>query len=73
MSTATGRTARLLLNLLLLQEGYPAAIIRPEDRREYLNSLEKAQTLGEKEEYYAFMLEAIERSIDMYLEALGTK
>lgn len=65
-----GRTARLLMNLLLMQAGYPPAIIRKEDRNAYINSLEKAQTKNETEDYYNLMLEAIDRSLDIYLEAL---
>ena len=35
-----GRTVRLLMNLLLMQEGYPPAIIRPEqDFLKYMNML----------------------------------
>ena len=34
-----GRAARLLMNLALLQAGYPIAVIPPVLRREYLNSL----------------------------------
>ncbi len=37
-----GRTARLLMNLVLLQEGYNIAIIPPITRREYIDSLEEA-------------------------------
>ncbi|MDE3046270.1 MAG: Fic family protein [Verrucomicrobiota bacterium] len=37
-----GRTARLLMNLLLLKEGYNIAIIPPVTRREYIDSLERA-------------------------------
>ncbi|MBS0615597.1 MAG: Fic family protein [Verrucomicrobia bacterium] len=37
-----GRTARLLMNLILLQEGYNLAIIPPILRREYIDSLEEA-------------------------------
>ncbi len=65
-----GRTARLLMNLLLIQKDYPPAIIRPEDRREYLNALEQGQTAGEMGEYYNVVLNAIERSLDTYLEAM---
>lgn len=65
-----GRTARLLLNLLLMQAGYPAAIIRKEDRNTYINSLEKAQTKNDLTVYYNLMLEAIDRSLDIYLEAV---
>lgn len=38
-----GRTARLLMNLLLLRAGYPPIAIRPEDRIAYLNALQQAQ------------------------------
>jgi Fic family protein len=37
-----GRTARLLMNLLLLQEGYNISIIPPITRREYIDALEEA-------------------------------
>lgn len=37
-----GRTARLLMNLILLQEGYPISIIPPIARSEYIDSLEQA-------------------------------
>lgn len=37
-----GRTARLLMNLILLQESYNIAIIPPIVRGEYIESLEKA-------------------------------
>ena len=37
-----GRVARLLMNLVLLQEGYNIAIIPPVLRRDYIDGLEKA-------------------------------
>ena len=39
-----GRTARLLMNLALLQTGYVITIIPPVLRSEYINALKKAQT-----------------------------
>lgn len=39
-----GRAARLLMNLILLQEGYQITIIPPIMRREYIESLELAHT-----------------------------
>ncbi len=39
-----GRVARLLMNLILLQENYNIAIIPPAVRGEYIDSLEKAHT-----------------------------
>ncbi len=39
-----GRVARLLMNLILMQDGFNIAIIPPITRREYIDSLEKAHT-----------------------------
>ncbi len=68
-----GRTARLLMNLLLMQVGYPPAIVRKEDRSMYINSLEKGQTKNDLSYYYDLMFEAIDRSLDIYLEAIEPK
>ena len=65
-----GRTARLLMNLLLMQSDYPSAIVRKEDRSEHINSLEKGQTKNDITDYYNLMLEAVDRSLDIYLEAV---
>lgn len=68
-----GRTARLLMNLLLMQEGYPPALIRKEDRRRYINSIEQRQLGGSLQDYYEVIFEAVERSLDIYLEAFEPK
>ncbi len=68
-----GRTARLLMNLLLMQVGYPPAIIRKEERKQYIASIEKAQLGGSLADYYSLMYEAVNRSLDIYLEALEGK
>lgn len=39
-----GRTARLLMNLILLQHGYNIAVIPPVLRKEYIDCLEEAHT-----------------------------
>jgi len=66
-----GRTARLLMNLLLMQDGYPPALIRKEDRRAYINSIEHAQRGGSINDFYKLIYEAVGRSLDIYLEALN--
>ena len=66
-----GRTARLLMNLILLQNGYPPALIRKRDRVPYLSSLEKAQLGGAKEDYYAIIAKGVSRSFDIYFKALS--
>ncbi len=63
-----GRTARLLMNLLLLQEGYPPAIIDPKNRSQYIDSLSTAQLEKDEEPFNLFILEAVARSLDRYLE-----
>lgn len=69
-SDGNGRTSRLLMNLILIQAGFPPAIIRKEDRIAYINSLEKAQTGGDMTDFYQVIYDAVDRSLDIYLEAL---
>jgi Fic family protein len=64
-----GRTARLLMNLLLMRKGYPPAFIRTKERLAYLNGLEKAQILGKLEDYEKLMFKVMDRSLDIYLKA----
>ncbi len=68
-----GRTARLLMNLILMQHGYPPALIRARDRLKYIQSLETAQLGGSKEAFYGIIREAVERSLDIYLNAATGK
>jgi Fic family protein len=62
-----GRTARLLMNLLLLQQNYPLVIIDVKDRATYISVIQKALQ-GETNDYYNFMYAAIEHSLDEYLK-----
>jgi len=65
-----GRTARLLMNLLLMREGYPPAIIRVGDRPAYYDALDAAH--GEDlEPFVRLVAEAAERSLDIWLAAAG--
>ncbi len=70
-SDGNGRTARLLMNLLLLKAGYPPVIIGPEDRTQYIESLEAAQAGGGRELYEEFMYGRLEASLDKHLEFVG--
>jgi len=65
-----GRTARLLMNMILLMEGYPAAIIRKRDRLAYIGSLEKAQLGGSKNDFLKIIQTAVDRSLNIYLKAM---
>jgi len=64
-----GRTARLLMNFILLCHGYPPAIIRKSERGKYLDALEKAQTGGSLDDYLQLIYRAVGRSLEIYLEA----
>ncbi len=68
-----GRTARLLMNLIMLINGYPVAIIRNEDRTGYLEAVNLGQTKGDLEMFYAVIEEAEERSLEAYLSAVKGK
>ncbi len=65
-----GRTARLAMNLLLMQQGYPLVIILKNDRKKYYDVLEKADA-GKKEHLIKFIAQAIEKSLNIYLKAIG--
>lgn len=64
-----GRTGRLLMNLLLMQNGYPPIIIRPKDRLLYIQTLEKAQLSMGLTDYEDFMYRAMVRSLNIYLKS----
>lgn len=64
-----GRAGRLLMNLALLQAGYPPAIIPPILRREYLVSLDKTHK-GDDRAFISFISGACYESAKEYLRLL---
>ncbi len=65
-----GRVARLLMNLILIRDGYPPAIILNNDRKKYYRAL----NLADRDEFQLFFKlvgQAVERSLDIYLRAFG--
>lgn len=65
-----GRTARLLFNLLLMKEGFPPAIILKNDRKKYYDALNFANN-GNYSKLVLLILQALERSLDIYLGSLN--
>lgn len=61
-----GRIGRLLFNLILMQAGYPPAIILKNDRKKYYDALQKANQ-GDYGKLVLLVLQAVERSLDIYL------
>jgi Fic family protein len=63
-----GRTVRLAMNLLLMRSGYPPAIILKNDRKKYYDALNQANN-GSYKKLLLLMVQALERSLDIYLSA----
>lgn len=67
----TGRTARLLMNLLLIRSGNPPVAVRPEDRKRYLDVLEHASLHDDTQPFHEFLCHRLEATLDEYLELLS--
>lgn len=67
-----GRTARLLLNLILMQNGYPPIILKadPQDRLEYYTSLEKASIENDSEPFIELIIKCTEQSLKRYISSV---
>jgi Fic family protein len=65
-----GRTARLLMNLLLLRGGYPPVAVRPKDRNTYLDTLELASVRDDLKPFQAFMHQRLDETLEEYLSVL---
>jgi Fic family protein len=66
-----GRTARLAMNLHLLQYRFPLTIIHPTDRQAYIEAIATVQQGIEAETFRSFVIENVARSLKRYLHALG--
>ena len=60
-----GRTARLLMNLVLLRGGYPPVAVRPEDRPDYVRALQQAGP----ESFDRLLYERLDSTLGEYLSA----
>jgi Fic family protein len=67
-----GRTARLLMNLILLQHGYPPAVILNVDRKKYYRVLKEAD-MEKYINFFNFIGRSVERSLLIYLNAIKSK
>lgn len=63
-----GRTARLLMNVILLRNGYPFTVLLKVDRPKYLRTLSEADN-GNLIPFTNFVANCVERSLDIYLLA----
>ncbi|KAG8596741.1 hypothetical protein GDO81_002039 [Engystomops pustulosus] len=63
-----GRTSRLLMNVILMQAGYPPITIRKEQRSEYYHVLELANE-GDVRPFIRFIAKCTETTLDLLLIA----
>jgi Fic family protein len=64
-----GRTARLLMNLVLIRGGYPPVTVRPEDRLAYVPALQDAQTGRGAAAFDRLLYERLDATLREYLDA----
>ena len=69
-SDGNGRTARLLMNLLLIRGGYVPIAVRPEDRKRYLDTLEHGSLADDRRPFQTFLHERLDSTLGEYLSAL---
>lgn len=67
-----GRTARLVMNLILIKHGYVIANIKGDldHRMKYYETLELAQTTNSKFEFFNFIIETEISNLNQYIEVL---
>ena len=63
-----GRTARLLMNVILMSNGYPFTALLKVDRPKYFRTLSEADN-GSLVPFANFIARSVERSLDIYLLA----
>jgi len=66
-----GRTARLLMNLILILAGYPPVSVRPEDRPDYVRALQQSQARGGNEAHDTLLYQRLDAVLSDYLDKLG--
>lgn len=64
-----GRTARLLMNLILIRGDYPAIAVRPQDRPAYIAGLQQAQSGGGTDAFDRLLYERLDSTLEEYVNA----
>ena len=69
-SEGNGRTARLLMNAVLMRYGYPFIVnVTSRERERYLRTLSEAD-MGNLSAFVNFIAMSVERALDIYLQAV---
>ena len=65
-----GRTARLLLNLELMKDGFPPIVIKVSNRLAYYDALDQAHTKKDYRDFIQLVAKEVEDSLDLYLSVV---
>jgi len=65
-----GRTARLIMNLILFHYGFSPAIIKVTQRSQYLDSMEEWQQNQNKESFQVLLANSVLESMELYIETI---
>jgi len=65
-----GRTARLIMNLILIHYGYPPAIIKVSHRSQYLDAIESWQQNSNDIPFKRLLIDSVRESLEIYLDTL---
>jgi Fic family protein len=64
-----GRTARLLMNLILIRGGYPPVAVRPQDRPAYILALQRNQAGQGSDSFYQLLYQRLDATLDETIAA----
>ena len=64
-----GRMARLLMNMILIRHGYTIAMVRQDNREEYLRGLEQVDRTEDLTQFIDYVANCCEYSLSLYLKA----
>jgi Fic family protein len=65
-----GRTARLIMNLILFHYGFSPAVIKVSQRSQYLDSMEEWQQNQNKESFQQLLAISVLESLEIYVETI---
>jgi len=63
-----GRLSRILMNLILMQSGYPPVVVKTDDRKNYYSLLSRAD-VGDTWTFVEYVAELMQSSLQLYLKA----
>ena len=65
-----GRTARLIMNLILIHYGFPPAIIKVSNRSQYLDAIESWQQSNNDIPFKKLLITSVRESLEIYLDTI---